>query len=1037
MEKPSMFYLALFLLGQPRIERDGEQIKVPLRKATALLFYLATTGEPHSRDAIATLFWPECNEGAALNTLRVNLHALKKTLGEGWLVVDREAVGLRDNPNLWVDVCHFNRLLAECRTHNHSADAVCPACLSPLAEAVQLYRDDFLAGFTLHDSASFDDWQRIQTEAMRREAIQALDKLARFHSTLGEFGRAIAYTQRWLALDPLHESAHRMLMQLYTWSDQRQAALAQYEDCVQLLQKELGEAPQEVTTQLYQAIRENRLSPPTIPSPTLSLAPRSFALLAHPIPFVGREKELAYIAKLLKEPTCRLLTLAGPGGIGKTRLALQVAAENATAFPDGVWFVTLAALNSPDLLPSAIAQALNLSSPGGMDIKAQLLHHLQERQALLVLDNLEHLIEGTSILGEILSKAPGVKLLVTSRERLSIQWEWLFQIHGLEFPKDETGAIEEYSAVQLFLQSARRACSDFALVEQDRPYVVRICRFLNGMPLGIELAATWTQMLSCQEIAQEIERNLDFPTVPMRDLPERHRSLRAVFDHSWNLLSGAERKVFGKLSVFRGGFRREAAEQVAGASLPLLSALARKSLLHRPPAGRYEILEVLRQYAEEKLKENLQEWEETSDRHCEYYLVFLQDREPHLKGARQAEALEEIAQEIENVRAAWQWAMARSKWKEIDRSQESLHLFYNIRNWFQEGMEAFGRAADRLRSTSDDSTSLPKEQAVIFGRLFARQGYFCDRLWQFDKAKELSQASLAIFDRLGVRGETAFPLRSLARVALDIEDYVEARRLYRASLAVYQENGDRWGVARCLNSLGYIALRLEEYHEARRLLREGLVISKEIGDQWGTAYCLNDLGFIALALEEYHEAEQLLQESLSIYKRIGDRQGMATSLSYLGLVTVGRGEYHEARQIYQNSIAIWQEIGYQQEIAYTFVDLGLDFYILGEYQEARQCFQKALKTALDAQSVFAAVKALAGTVTLLMKEGEKSAAPNLVDQVFHHPAIQGKVKDGLKQALASVDTNLHVYVRHSPALYAEFMSGVQEIKNWVGQQLSL
>jgi tetratricopeptide (TPR) repeat protein len=221
------------------------------------------------------------------------------------------------------------------------------------------------------------------------------------------------------------------------------------------------------------------------------------------------------------------------------------------------------------------------------------------------------------------------------------------------------------------------------------------------------------------------------------------------------------------------------------------------------------------------------------------------------------------------------------------------------------------------------------------------------------------------------------------------------------------------------------------------LLQEGLVISKEIGDQWGTAYCLNDLGFIALALEEYHEAEQLLQESLSIYKRIGDRQGMATSLGYLGLVAVGRGEYHEARQVYQNSIAIWQEIGYQQEMAYTFVDLGLLFYILGEHQEARHCFQKALKTALDVQSVFAAVKALAGSVTLLMKEGEKSAASNLVDEIFHHPAIHGKVKDSIRQALSSVDTSLLVYARPSPALYAEFVSGVQEIKNWVEQQQSL
>ncbi len=1030
-----MPYLALFLLGQPRVECDGELIKVPLHKAIALLSYLAATGDRHSRDELAALFWPECDRDAALNTLRVNLHTLKKALGEGWLVVNRDVISLGGAPNLWVDVQHFNSLLAECRTHSHPADQVCIACLSPLTEAIQLYRGDFLAGFTLHDSVSFDDWQRLQTEVLRHEATCVLKRLVHCHSAQGEFSQAIAYAQRWLAFDPFHEPAHRLLMQLYIGSDQRHAALRQYEQYARLLKEELGEPPEELTAQLYQAIKENQLPSPMVLSQLPSLAPRLFTPPAHPIPFLGREKELADIAQLLREPACRLLTLTGPGGIGKTRLALQVATENASAFPDGVWFVSLAALSSPELLASAIVEVLRLSLQGGSDLKIQLLNYLRERKALLILDNFEHLVEEADILSEILSRAPGIKILITSRERLNVQWEWLLEIQGLEFPKDETTAIEGYSAVQLFLQSARRVHCDFTLLEKDQSSVVRICRFLDGMPLGIELAAAWTQMLSCQEIAQEIERNLDFLSVSMRDLPERHRSLRAVFDHSWNLLSDVERKAFKKLSVFRGGFQREAAEQVAGASLLLLSALAHKSFLHRPPAGRYEILEVLRQYAEEKLKESLQDWEETHDRHCGYYAAFLHVRESHLKGARQTEALGEIAEEIENVRAAWQWAVTHGKSQEIDQSQESLHLFYNIRNWFQEGAETLGKAAEKLRSMSDDRGSPTEEQAVILGKLLSRQGYFCDRLWQFDKAKELLQTSLSIFHRLGARGETAFSLRSLARVALDTENYAKARQLYQASLAVYLENDDRWGVARCLNSLGYIALRLEEYYEARRLLQEGVVISKEIGDQWGTAYCLNDLGFVALTLEEYQEAEHLLQDSLATYKGIGDRQGVATSLGYLGVVAVGMGEYHEARQNYKRSIATWQEIGYQQEVAYTFVDLGLVLYILGEYQEARNCLQEALKTALDAQSVFAAVKALAGMVTLLIREGKKSMAIDLVDHILHHPAIYGKFKDSTKQAFSSVDTSLRVYARHNPAIYAEFMSGVQEIKTWVGQSM--
>ncbi len=447
------------------------------------------------------------------------------------------------------------------------------------------------------------------------------------------------------------------------------------------------------------------------------------------------------------------------------------------------------------------------------------------------------------------------------------------------------------------------------------------------------------------------------------------------------------------------------------------------------------MLEVLRQYAEEKLGENPPEWEETHDRHCGYCAAFLHDRESRLKGAGQKEALEDIADEIENVRAAWQWAVAHGKAQNIDQSQESLYLFYSMRNWFQEGIETCGKAVEKLRSMRDDRGDLAQEQSLVLGRLLARQGYLCDRVCQFDQAKELLQESLTIFLRLEIRSETALPLRGLARVALDMEEYAEARQLYQESLVIYKENGDLWGVGRCLDSLGFIALCLEELYEAKRLLQEGAAISKKIGDQWGTAWCLADLGFTTLLLKEYREARQLLQESRATCERIGDWQGVATSLGYLALVAVGMQEYHEARQIYQKSIATWQEVGYQQGIAYTLVDLGFFLYMREEYAEARQCLQEALETALNAQLVPTVMRALAGMVTLLTKEGRKSEACNLIDHILHHPAIHGKVTDSTQQLFSSADISLLVYARHTPAIYAEFMSGVQEVKHRVEQML--
>ncbi len=1029
-----MSYLALFFMGQARIELNGALVKVPLQKSLALLSYLAVTDECHSREALAAFFWPEYSQEAALNTLRVNLHTLRKVLGEDWFIVDRDTIGLTRNSNLWVDVRHFHNLLAGRQTHSHPASGACVDCIPPLSEAVQLYRGTFLAGFTLQDSMPFDDWQRFQNSTLQQEVVDALRKLAHCHTAQREFSQAILCAQQWLALDPLNEPAHQELMRLYAWSDQHSAALNQYHECVQVLEKELGEKPQQATEDLYQAVREYRLPPPPAFNSLVEFNPRPMASVVSASPFLGRSKELSEIARMLREPACRLLNLIGPGGVGKTRLALQVAAENAAVFPNGVWYIPLVAVNSPEMVATTIVEALGVSLDGEMDIRPQLFNHLRSRKALLILDNFEHLIDGAEIVAEILKRSTGIKILVTSCERLNLQLEWLYQVRGLEYPEDESAAVEEYSAVQLFLQSARRVNAGFALSDTDRSHMVRICRFLDGMPLGIEMAAAWTQVLSSREIADEIERDLDFLSVSARDVPERHRSLRAVFEHSWKLLSSDEKKAIGKLSVFHGGFQREAAEQVAGASLALLSSLTNKSFLHRSLAGRYEILETLRKYVGEKLEEDCQEYESTHDCHAEYYAAFLRVREPQLKGVRQIEALREISEDIENIRIAWRWMVSREKLLEIDGSQESLHLYYNMRSWLREGVDAFDLAVRKLRSLAAGHGSETRQINLILGRLLARQGYFYDRIGRYDLARELLEESLSLLQELGIPGETCMPLRGLARVSLDLEDYAEARRLYQACLQICEENNDPWGIVRSLDSLGFIALYLEEYSEARQRLERGVQVSKETGDQWGAAWCLMDLGFLALIQREYGEAEQVLQECLETCKKIGDWQGIATTLSYLALVAVGRGEYQEARQIYQREISSWQELGYQLGVACAHVDLGFFLFMLEEYAEARKYLQEALDTALILQSVPTVVRSLAGVVTLLIKEGKRGEAVELIERTLYHPAVYGKVKEVNGQLFSSADISLQVYAQHNTVLYREFMNGVQEI-NKVGRDI--
>jgi tetratricopeptide (TPR) repeat protein len=594
-----------------------------------------------------------------------------------------------------------------------------------------------------------------------------------------------------------------------------------------------------------------------------------------------------------------------------------------------------------------------------------------------------------------------------------LRWEWPLEIQGLRFPKNgKAAAIEEYSAVQLFLQIARKSHPGFSLLEEERPFVVSICQSLEGVPLAIELAAAWVESFSCQEIALEIERNLGLLTTSLRDAPERQRSLRAAFDHSWNLLSEEERRVFRKLSVFRGGFQRKAAERVAGASLSFLSALMHKSFLRRNAIGRYEVLEVLRQYAEKKLEQVLQERDEARNLHCEHYAEFLHQREERLIGAKQKEALEEIGKEIENVRAGWRWAVAHRKEKIIDKSLESLYLFYEWCSWIQEGEKAFGKAIEALREIDGVMGESGRKRDVILGKALARRGWFCQDLSRFEEAKDLLQQSLSIFHQPDVRREMAFPLKALGVVALKQGKYVEAKQLIQESLTIYEENGDQRGMASCLNNLGAIAPNLTvstvgKYTEAKQLFQKSLVIFKELGDLWGIAGCLNNLGIIATMLEEYAEAKQLIQESLVIYKELGDRRGIATRTSSLGFVAEMLGEYDKAKQLHQEGIAIFEEIGDRWGIAYSLNNLGFAFCGVEEYQEARKCFHEALKRAIDEQVAPAILYALVGMAALLTNEGKKKQALELITHVLHHPATSHfETKNRAEQLLAELESQL-------------------------------
>jgi predicted ATPase/DNA-binding SARP family transcriptional activator/Tfp pilus assembly protein PilF len=1027
-----MAHLSISLLGALRISRDGELLTNFADKAQALLAYLAVeSDQPHRRDTLAGLLWPDQPQKRARQSLRQALSDLRKAIGDcgeaPFLLVSGETIQFNPNCDHWLDVTAFADLAKACETHRHRRLETCLPCIRRMERMVELYRAPFLKQFFLADSDSFEEWAMLKRDWLQRETTDALALLADYCERRGEYKRAQQIAQRQVQMDPWREEAHRQLMRLLALTGRRSAALAQYEACRRALADELGVEPTVETQALYQTILAEK---PTGEGTTGT--PAVYNLPSIGTAFVGREKELAEIADLLSNPDCRLVTVFGPGGIGKTRLALQAAADHLGTFSDGIAFVSLAPVETAAHVAPTVAAALGLSFHEGQDPEEQLLGYLRRKELLLVLDNLEHILECADFLSAILQHTPGVVLLVTSRERLNVHEEWVYEIAGLTYPEDAIADVADgYSALDLFRQRAGQVDRHFVLSEVEMPHVARICQLVEGMPLGIELAASWAGVQSCEEIAREIASSLDTLATRLRNVPERHRSLWATFEHSFQLLQEEEGQAFAHLSVFRGGFTPEAAAQVAGASPAILAALQDKSLIRRAAPDRYDLHEMLRQYAGGKLQDDPQAYEEARLRHARYFATFLAQREDQLQGEGHKQALEEIAPEVENARQAWQTAVAQGWAGEAAQSLDGLYHFYAIRGWAKEGVALFAPAIDRWREKPG--------QEALFGRALARQGACYRRLGQHDLARDSLERSLGIFERLQVPGERAFCLVALAEIAwklgqreeaLDLaqkglelardcqDPHGEARALFilggvrfrlgqidqakaffEEGLAVSRAHGDRRMAMTILNALGDLACHPGDYAEAQAAFEACLALSREIGDQFNAAQHLNNLGTVMHHLERYEEARRYYQESLDICRRIGDASGQAIALSNLGEVAQILGVPEQARAYYQEALAIGRDIQENWTVLVSLSNLGETACALEDWPSARAYLSEALAVALKTQILLLLPRVLVNVALFFAGQGQGDRAAALLGPVIRHPSTEQDIEEKAQRLL--------------------------------------
>lgn len=1085
-----MSALQIYSFGPGQVRTASNRvIRFRSRKQMALLAYLMVErDQAHSRDTLMALLWGESDINTARNNLRVTLSRLRTLFkaeapeqhnASGLLKSNRFNVQIHPDATYWFDVAHMQKLLDSVNQHSHTSRSSCVNCQLLLAEAVSLYQNEFLAGFALADCPMFEEWLFVQRERYHLLTLEAYSDLVTFAEHDGNLESALTFAERQIELDPLRELAHRQRIRILAKRGERSLALAAFERCRSVLAEDLGISPEPATLALHERLVrgesihaageqvvigaaspaasniegnvENNTAGDTISDTASDTVPKH-NLLQQLTPFIGRERELNQLRERLQRPAYRLLSIVGPGGIGKSRLAQQVGIQHLTDFHDGVYFISLAQVQTIESIPLSIAEALGLSFTAVQEsLDEQLFRLIGNKRMLLLLDNFEHLIDGVDLLLALLQKTPNVVLIVTSRERFNVQVEDLFTLRGLPVPNAEVehSAAARFDSVRLFVDRAHRLDKRFKLTPQQLPHVVRICQIVEGLPLGIELAATWIRELSCREIADELEDSLSLLQTTLRDVAPQHRGLDVVFDSSWSLLSDAEQRVLVALSIFRGSFSFEAAKQVASASTLLIAQLCYKSLLRHAGSRRYDMHEMVRQFSALHLTAQPQEHKDTQRRHSAFFLRFVHERMARLNGPNPQSAQIEIQLELDNIRAAWQTALDQSASGEnvgdcidgLSKATPGLAQFYLTAGLLREGATRFGQALKQLSHLLDysDPAAVGIDQLRL--HLLLAHGHFQITLAQLDEGIASLQQALALAHTLGdAYGQS----QSYLLWGYALKQKGESSRCcsyLQQALDLARQVGDIAQEGKALRYLGVVLDDLGQHEQAREMLQRALVIQQAQQNLNEEQTAALYLGVQAAGLSEYQMSTYYFSLALDRVQRVNNRSLEARIQNATGFTTAALGDLDAALPYHERSRAIAHEIGeviqeshalhnlctverkrgnltiaetYGREAlrlaeggvlsetaAYAWLHLG---YVWGEQQkhaQALEAFHRSHALWLKQKRQSFAIEALAGVAEMSFHTGDRAAAARHLEQLL--PTLASGPLEG-------VDEPFHIYL---------------------------
>jgi predicted ATPase/DNA-binding SARP family transcriptional activator len=959
--------IEISLLGPWQLRASAGPTKKELRrKEQGLLAYLAVeSGQAHSRDTLVGLFWPEMAPADARNNLRVALSRLKRQLGESHAALEttRHSVRFVPTDHIQLDVSQFLAIGKQTETHEHHTLATCQQCQDQLKQSVGLYWGDFLSGFFLEDCLVFEEWLFVWRERLRVQMLNQLDQLVQVLEDDGEYEDAEGYARRRIELNPLHEGGHRQLSRILYAQGNRSAALAQLQLCAQVLRDELGVELEPDTVLLRQEIEAGTLEIKSTTATTSEARPPARRPVAFPentTPFIGRETELEQLSQRLAQQDYRLISLVGPGGIGKTRLAIQAARAQGDAFEDGVIFVPLEGVRVGSEIPAAIAEAMGTTFTGGAESpQAEILKILRDKQLLLVIDNLEHVLEqGVDLLMTILQTAPHVSLLVTSREQLNAQVEDLFHLRGLPYPETDTEPdTAQYASVRLFADRAHRINKSFTLTDDTLTAVAQICRSVEGLPLALELAATWVRDFSAAQIAESLALDIDLLETDLRDLAPRQRSMDAVFDYSWQLLSPSEQAVLPQLAVFRGSFTLAAAANAAGAMPLVLTRLRYKSLLRGSGDGRYSMHELLRQLSVRKLQEDPAVAEAAQSRHSQYFLDLLQTRAEGLKGGAAAQVGAELRLDLDNIRQAWHWAVKRSTFAAVRQGAAGLAAFF-----IHMGL---GFEAVQLLQTAVDSPDLAQSgQNDILPILLVQQLTLLVSVSTLDEMVPIIERTISLtkgdpalarieaetyliwskvfLDQVSDPKQARVHLDRAITLAATLNDSELEARLHSESgrnyfydgqfdsaiamlekaLGIYEALGHVPGQALAYSHLA--PAYAEGYRLGPALLcdRRALSLNIQIDNRTTLGHAHNNLAETYVLLGAYEQAKDHALKGLEIYRLQDDKVGEANALSLFAAIMDGLGQTEQTRAQYQAAIHAQKRLKLNFSLSFSLLDWG-------------------------------------------------------------------------------------------------------------------